>query len=224
MARRLRCRVAGVNFRWDGAEALGAGDCVKARSGVPRSHSDSGKRQARKRFREGDLAAIRQGGPPSALPEAMKGLFARSGHLVRPGLVIIAALVVFLAVRGALVPADFGKYGHYRAGALTDIRNLPISYAGQDLCVACHADQASARAEGKHAHVSCEACHGPQATHAYSDDHAASKPALPDAAVLCKRCHEADAAKPKWFPQVKTAEHSLGLVCTTCHKPHAPKI
>jgi hypothetical protein len=41
---------------------------------------------------------------------------------------------------------------------------------------------------------------------------------------LCARCHEANSAKPKSFPQVATAEHSAGLACQTCHKPHSPKI
>ena len=36
------------------------------------------------------------------------------------------------------------------------------------------------------------------------------KPKLPDVANLCRRCHEKDAAKPKTFPQVVTAEHSGG--------------
>ena len=49
-------------------------------------------------------------------------------------------------------------------------------------------------------------------------------PQLPDTAVLCARCHEANQAKPKSFPQVVTAEHSGGMACNTCHKPHAPKI
>ena len=64
----------------------------------------------------------------------------------------------------------------------------------------CHDDEAKARAAGKHAHVACEACHGPLAQHA--DDPAAHVPQLPDVANLCRRCHEKDAAKPKNFPQV----------------------
>jgi hypothetical protein len=45
-----------------------------------------------------------------------------------------------------------------------------------------------------------------------------------DAAVLCVRCHEANSAKPKTFPQVASAEHSAGLPCDTCHQPHSPAI
>jgi len=126
-----------------------------------------------------------------------------------------------MAIRGAVVPKGFGKYGHYRAGALDTIRGRPVSYAGQDTCIACHEDQDKARQSGKHAHVACEACHGPQAQHA-SDP--SQKPKLPDVADLCHRCHEKDPAKPAAFPQVVTAEHSGGVLCNTCHQPHNPHI
>jgi len=49
-------------------------------------------------------------------------------------------------------------------------------------------------------------------------------PVLPDTTVLCARCHTASAAKPKGFPQVVPADHSGGLACNTCHKPHSPEM
>jgi hypothetical protein len=152
----------------------------------------------------------------------LRRLFHDSAHLIRPALVILAGLGLFLILRGAVIPKDFGKYGHFRPGALDLVRSRPVAYAGQDTCVACHDDQAKVRAAGKHAHVACEACHGPQAKHA--DDPTSLKPHLPDVANLCRRCHEQDAAKPKWFPQVVTAEHSGGMACNDCHKPHNPHI
>jgi hypothetical protein len=135
--------------------------------------------------------------------------------------VLLVGLALFIALRGAVIPKNFGQYGHYRPGALHDIAQRPMSYAGQQQCVMCHDDQAKLRSEGKHAHVACEACHGPQAKHA--DDPGAVIPKLPDVATLCVRCHEKDAAKPAAFPQVASAEHSGGMVCNTCHKPHNPK-
>jgi hypothetical protein len=152
----------------------------------------------------------------------LRRLFRDSGHLIRPAIVLIAGLGVFLAIRAAVVPKGFGQYGHYRPGALAAIRQKRIAYAGQDTCVMCHEDQGKLRAAGKHAKVACEACHGPQGEHA--NDSAAHKPKLPDVADLCRRCHEKDAAKPKAFPQVATAEHSAGMVCTTCHHPHNPQL
>ena len=149
-------------------------------------------------------------------------MFRDSGHLIRPALVLLAGLGLFVVIRAAVIPKDFGRYGHYRPGALDTILQRPISYAGQEMCLLCHEDQGKVRAAGKHAHVACEACHGPQAQHV--DDPAAHKPVLPDVANLCRRCHEKDAAKPKAFPQVVTAEHSGGMLCNTCHQPHNPHL
>ena len=141
---------------------------------------------------------------------------------MRPALVLVAALAIFLAIRSAIIPKAFGQYGHYRPGALDLVRQHPAAFAGQDTCVLCHDDEAKTRAAGKHAHVACEACHGPLAQHA--DDPAAHVPTLPDVATLCRRCHEQDAAKPKNFPQVETASHSGGMVCDSCHQPHNPHL
>ena len=145
-----------------------------------------------------------------------------AGHLVRPAAVLLAGLAAFLVIRSAVVPKAFGQYGHYRPAALDLIRQRPPAFAGQDTCVLCHDDEAKARAGGKHAHVACEACHGPQAKHA--NDPIALKPALPDVRTLCGRCHEKDAAKPKTFPQVATADHSGGVACNSCHQPHSPQL
>ena len=159
----------------------------------------------------------------------MSRLFRDSGHLIRPAIVLLIGLGLFLAIRAAVVPKGFGQYGHYRPGALAAVRRHPVSYAGQDTCVMCHDDQAKVRAAGRHARVACEACHGPQANHAAEQMNGvangpAAKPKLPDVATLCVRCHEKDAAKPKTFPQVASTEHSGGMLCNTCHKPHNPHI
>ena len=143
-------------------------------------------------------------------------------HLIRPALVLLAGIMLFLVLRHAVVPKAFGQYGHYRPGALDLVRQHPIAYAGQDTCVMCHDDEAKLRAAGKHAHVACEACHGPLAQHA--EDPTAHVPQLPDVANLCRRCHEKDTAKPKGFPQVATAEHSGGAACNACHQPHNPHL
>jgi hypothetical protein len=152
----------------------------------------------------------------------VKRVIRDSAHLIRPALVLLAALGLFVAIRAAVIPKGFGAYGHYRAGALEESRAKTISYAGQEACGACHDDQAKARAAGRHAKVACEGCHGPLAKHA--DDAIAHKPAKPDTVQLCRKCHEKDAAKPEKFPQVVTAEHSGGAACNTCHQPHNPRL
>jgi hypothetical protein len=152
----------------------------------------------------------------------LRRLLHDSRHLIRPAVVLLAGLGLFLVVRSAVVPKGFGQYGHYRPGALQTVRMHPIAYAGQQTCELCHDKQAEVRKAGRHAKVACEACHGPQAKHA--DDPSATKPQLPVVADLCVRCHEKDAAKPKTFPQVVSGEHSSGMECNTCHTPHNPRI
>ncbi len=125
-------------------------------------------------------------------------------------------------VPGVLVPRSFGQYGHYRGNAIKETAALPISYAGHQVCESCHTDVLEVKSKGVHKRVACESCHGPLANHA--DDPASVQPAKLDTAVLCVRCHEANLAKPKNFPQVVSAEHSGGAPCDTCHQPHSPAI
>lgn len=148
--------------------------------------------------------------------------FKDSAHLFRLAGVFVLGLLGFVIVRGFLVPKSFGQYGHYRGDALAEIKAQPISYAGHQTCEACHGDVLEIKSKGKHARVNCEACHGALAKHA--DNPIDIKPELPDTAKLCARCHEANTAKPKHFPQVISAEHSAGLACKECHTPHSPAI
>jgi len=128
----------------------------------------------------------------------MNWSFRDSTHLIRPALILVAGVGILLLVRSAVLPKAFGQYGHFRPAALDINRGRPLVFAGQKECVLCHDEEAKARAAGKHALVSCEACHGPQANHA--SDPGQPKPALPDVRLLCARCHEKDAAIPKAFP------------------------
>ncbi|MEZ5356008.1 MAG: multiheme c-type cytochrome [Bryobacteraceae bacterium] len=145
-----------------------------------------------------------------------------SGHLVRLLLLVAVAVSLFLVVRAAVIPDSFGQYGHYRPGALADNQKHPLIHAGQAECTLCHEDEVKARNAGKHSGVACEACHGPLAAHAADPD--AHKPVLPAVTPLCTNCHEKDAAKPKWFPQVASKQHSEGMDCNSCHQPHQPKL
>ena len=146
--------------------------------------------------------------------------FKDSTHLIRLAAVFLAGLLILIAIRAAVIPKSFGKYGPYRGVALQEVMSRPIHYAGHDTCEGCHPDTLEIKSKGGHAHVNCESCHGPLAIHA--DDPTALKPALPDVAKLCVRCHSQNIAKPSGFPQVDTKEHSQGQACNTCHQPHSP--
>ncbi|MFZ0943603.1 MAG: multiheme c-type cytochrome [Syntrophobacteraceae bacterium] len=146
--------------------------------------------------------------------------FKDSGHIVRLAIAFAVVFVIFLLIRAHFIPKSFGQYGHYRGNALAELSSKPISYAGHQACEDCHGEVVLMKTAGKHAGVNCESCHGPLAGHA--GDPGSVAPQLPDTAVLCARCHEANIAKPKNFPQVVSAEHSGGAVCKSCHQPHSP--
>ncbi len=148
-------------------------------------------------------------------------VFKDVGHLFRFMGLFVLAFVVFLVVRGYVVPKSFGEYGHYRGNAITDIAARPVRFAGHQACETCHTDVQDVKKNGKHAHVNCEACHGPLAKHA--DDPSSLTPPKLNTAVLCVQCHAASAARPKNFPQI-AQDHSGGVACETCHKPHSPAI
>ncbi len=148
--------------------------------------------------------------------------FKDAGHLFRLAAVFLAGILVFLGVRASLVPKSFGQYGHYRGDAIAEIAARPAHFAGHQSCEDCHTDVLEKKKSGKHVHVNCEACHGALAKHV--DDPGSVQPTKLDTAVLCVRCHEANLAKPKGFPQVASADHSAGLPCNTCHQPHSPAI
>lgn len=152
----------------------------------------------------------------------MRNSWKDAEHLIRVVLLFIAGAVVFFIVRHFVVPSGFGQYGHYRPQALGEIAARPISFAGREACAMCHQDVIDVKKLGKHAGVGCEACHGPLAAHV--DDPGSVVPKRPDTAVLCVRCHEANTAKPKSFPQVNSKEHAGGVACGTCHQPHSPAI
>ena len=143
-------------------------------------------------------------------------------HLVRMAGLFLVGITAFVVLRWLMVPADFGEFGHYRAGALRDNMARPIVYAGQAACVECHPDVAEVRAKGRHALVACEACHGALAAHASNPDGA--KPVRPDPRKTCIICHTASISKPKSFPQVVPAEHAPEGACAACHAVHSPKI
>jgi hypothetical protein len=143
-------------------------------------------------------------------------------HLIRMAGLFVVGVTAFVVLRWLMVPADFGVYGHYRAGALKDNMARPIMFAGQASCVECHPDVAEVRAAGRHARVGCEACHGALAAHAGNPD--GVKPVRPDPRKTCIVCHTASISKPKTFPQVVPADHAPEGSCADCHKVHNPKL
>jgi uncharacterized CHY-type Zn-finger protein len=143
-------------------------------------------------------------------------------HLVRLAGLFLAGLLVFTVARAEFVPEGFGKYGHYRAGAIDDVKARPVVHAGQQACAQCHVDIVDLRAKARHKAIACESCHGPLAVHA--TDPGQMTPKRPDGRVLCVHCHAANTGKPKRYPTVDVKEHAGDEKCITCHTPHNPKL
>jgi hypothetical protein len=148
----------------------------------------------------------------------------KSGRIPQQVVVLstIAVIVIagFFGMRALFVPESFGKYGHYRADAIEDVKKLPISYAGTKACGDCHEDETRVKAKGFHKKVACEVCHGPGAAHI--EDPGTIKPTAPRERGLCPLCHNYSPARPTGFPQIVTSQHNPGKACMTCHKPHDP--
>ena len=150
----------------------------------------------------------------------MGGLFRDKEHLVRMAGLFGVGFLLFLLLRGVLIPADFGVYGHFRAGALADNASASLHFAGRAACESCHDDVAAAKSAGPHARIGCETCHGPLMAHASAPENL--QPELPAATPLCVRCHASNVARPETFPQVDPSEHAEGEPCDGCHSPHNP--
>ncbi len=152
----------------------------------------------------------------------MQRFFKDREHLVRMAGLFLVGLILFLLVQLLLVPKDFYRLGHFRAGALADNAARPVVFAGRESCASCHPDVVEARKGSRHGTIGCEACHGALGKHA--DDPSSLKPTRPDARTLCLVCHREDVAKPKSFKQVNPQEHMGGEPCLSCHKPHHPEM
>jgi DmsE family decaheme c-type cytochrome len=110
------------------------------------------------------------------------------------------------------------------------------TYAGADVCVACHDDQATSYGKTIHAQVldesrpetdrGCEACHGPGSVHAEAGGgkgvgglraFVRDEPATGRSAA-CLRCHAGNVHRHDFL----RGEHALANVaCTDCHSGHA---
>jgi hypothetical protein len=90
-------------------------------------------RRITSRFRQ--LAAERA--PDERLKDA--------GHLFRFAGLFVLAFLVFLVVRGYVVPKSFGQYGHYRGAAIGEIASHPVKFAGHQTCETCHTDEPTPR-------------------------------------------------------------------------------
>ena len=153
-------------------------------------------------------------------------------HVVRIVVVLVCLVVGGVVVRGMVLPKSFGKYGHYRADAITDEIDRPIRNGTNASCMACHPYIREMHLNGVHHTVSCEFCHGPMADHVQDGKVIAKLPKKQGKEIrrLCLRCHnQIIRARPKESIKMITMPDHLkekhvrtDHICNQCHNVHAP--
>ncbi len=151
-------------------------------------------------------------------------------QIVRLVILTVAIVCSYVVARYIFIPPSFGKYGHWRGDALTDLMAKDPKYAGQKSCEECHSDVFKTLGKFEHKNISCESCHGVCRAHGDDPDHQ-NPPKLTDLRTVrseqadgfCMRCHDYDPARPAWLKQIERSKHYAGKQrCVECHMPHQP--
>lgn len=133
----------------------------------------------------------------------------------------IVFVSVFILIQQYLTPDSFGKYGHYRANAIDDIKMKTIYYKGEKKCTTCHQDIYDLKFSDLHSDVSCESCHTPKID--ANTDCEVEPPIVKGSLEFCGVCHGVNPARLiSGFPQLDFKEHKGDQNCIECHNPHAP--
>ncbi|HYN23172.1 MAG TPA: cytochrome c3 family protein, partial [Thermoanaerobaculia bacterium] len=130
--------------------------------------------------------------------------------------------VAFLALAGQAVAAPQAPEG----------ATPPQGYAGSDMCMACHGEQADHLAKTPHGSKAferlsaqgCESCHGPAAAHAENPDDPALRPTMDrlsydQKSKVCQSCHSGR-QQMFWHGSVHAKR---GVACQDCHSVHSFK-
>jgi len=155
-----------------------------------------------------------------------------SVHVTRIVLTVIGVVIAGSLVRPLILPNEFGEYGHYRPGAVTDEATRQVRNMTNESCLDCHRNIRKIHLKGVHESVSCEVCHGAYADHVKDDKVIAEMPVVrgDDIKALCLRCHNKviRARPPESIKMIALPEHleeknvSTHHICNQCHHVHAP--
>ena len=169
----------------------------------------------------------------------------RSKHLVRLLVLVAIAAGAFLRARAMVVPKDFGKLGHFRAGAIAEAAAREPRHLGSKECADCHDSIYTIWSDGKHSKPQCENCHGPgllhvktvseDSTDAYPDPIKRYPKALrPTTGIQeCKWCHLKTFERPSTLKSINSVEahtrktggtYTPDTKCTDCHDPHTSAV
>ncbi|VAW19865.1 hypothetical protein MNBD_BACTEROID01-590 [hydrothermal vent metagenome] len=141
-------------------------------------------------------------------------------HILRLIILFMIVIGLFLVARHFLIPESFGKYGYYRADSIEENADHDIKYVDRAECAACHDDIAALKQGGPHKNINCQTCHGPGNLHI--EDPTPENILKETERELCGRCHNKNAARPKFIKQIDINEHNIESKCIECHNPHEP--
>jgi hypothetical protein len=166
-------------------------------------------------------------------------------HFIRLVALLVIAAAGFLFVRSKVVPADFGKLGHFRASAIADDAAREPRHLGSAACAECHPNIFEPWSKGKHHIPQCENCHGPAMLHVkvVSEDSVAKYPdkikkyknALrPTTGIReCEWCHLKTFERPSTLKFITSVGEHITTMggtftpsskCIDCHNPHTTAI
>lgn len=139
-------------------------------------------------------------------------------HLIRAGLLLVAFVAGFAAMRMIAPPAFLVDLGFHQVteSNAAEWAAHPALFADTADCQTCHEDVFAVRQAGNHAGVSCENCHGPATAHVQEG----ARVFILTSREACGACHDEVVGRPSGFPQVDLADHGVGAECITCHSPH----
>ena len=164
----------------------------------------------------------------------MSKSFSRWAHLLRLAAVLALAVTAFLVGRTLARPASWNEVAWYRANSLQDIKELPMTYGGNESCQSCHPKELEVLAGPGHWKLSCESCHGPLIDHIQDRQKVGMAVVVNESPQQCLNCHSEQVNRPADFPQYRYRHGERmvrrqksargGRYCLDCHNPHAPQV
>lgn len=159
-------------------------------------------------------------------------------HIYRLIVLMVLALVGFIAVKTVAVPESWDSERWFRGDAAEELKHLPMRIGGNESCTgsACHDDDGPRNHQdrydsisgGSHQGLACENCHGPLSDHV-KDGRTVAQARMNSNNDLCLGCHQRLVGRPEQFAQFSETllYHQLLNVtiispCRACHDPHEP--
>lgn len=155
----------------------------------------------------------------------IKGDDGVKNHVWRPLYIAIALVLLAVAARFIIVPADFGihergyMYGWHRKSNEAEWKAVTVKYQTAKACSPCHRTESGEIKDSPHQAISCENCHGAMFYHK-------GRLEINRSRSLCIRCHAKlpySGSQRGAMKGINPETHHPQLECVICHYPHDPR-